>query len=170
MFKEGGGEVPYQVTVTLTSTVLRNQDTGDEEDTTGMLPRDKGLQALAELRHSKWFTAMAANLNSCVESIRIMKDKAQREMVWGCLGSWALEILVERCLFSAERNLSPSSSLMRVLEAVASGLLMNDGRGIKDPCEREDICVFSHLSTQMREDVTRKAQEEIRNVHFRWVY
>lgn len=157
--------------MTLTSTVLRNQDKGEEEeeDSTGMLPRDKGLQALAELRHSKWFTAMAANLNSCVESIRIMKDKAQREMVWGCLGSWALEILVERCLFSAGRNLSPSSSLMRVLEAVASGLLMNDGRGIKDPCEREDICVFSHLSTQMREDLTRKAQEEIRNVHFRWV-
>ena len=64
------------------------EDTVEAEDSTGLLPRDKGLKALAELRHSKWFTAMAANLSSCVESIRIMKDKAQREMVWGCLGGW----------------------------------------------------------------------------------
>merc|ERR1711981_1103401 len=99
-----------------------------------------------------------------------MRDKAQREPVWGCLGSWALEILVERALFSAGRNLSPSSSLMRILEVVASGALMSDGMGIKDPCEREDICVFNHLSEQMREDVTRKAQEEIRNVHFRKIH
>jgi hypothetical protein len=125
--------------------------------------------ALAELRHSKWFTAMAANLSSCVESIRIMRDKAQRDPKWGYLGGWALEILVERALFSAGRNLSLSSALMRILEVVASGLLLADGTGIKDPCEREETSVFRHLTDQMKEDVTRQAQVEIRNTHFRSV-
>ena len=158
------------MTVTLTSTLLRNKDEEEGgEVTRGLLPRDKGLMALAELRHSKWFTAMVANLSSCVESIRIMRGKAQRDPVWGCLGGWALEILVERALFSTGRNLSLSSAPMRILEVVASGLLLADGTGIKDPCEREDTCVFSHLTDQMKEDVTRHAQVELRNTHFRSV-
>ena len=158
------------MTVTLTSTLLRNQDVEEGgEVPTGLLPKDKGLMALAELRHSKWFTAMAANLSSCVESIRIMRDKAQRDPKWGCLGGWALEILVERALISAGRNLSPSSALMRILEVAASGLLLADGTGIKDPCERAETCVFSHLTDQMKEDVTRQAQVELRNTHFRSV-
>ena len=158
------------MTVTLTSTLLRNEDVEEGgEVPTGLLPKDKGLMALAELRHSKWFTAMAANHSSCVESIRIMRDKAQRDPKWGYLGGWSLEILVERALFSAGRNLSPSSALMRILEVVASGLLLADGTGLKDPCEREETCVFRHLTDQMKEDVTRQAQVEIRNAHFRSV-
>jgi len=167
----GEAEVPYQVTITLTSTALRNIEAGDGEDVTpGLLPREKGLMALAELRHSKWFTAMAANLSSCVESIRIMRDLAQREPAWNSLGGWALELLVERALYSAGMNLSPSRALMRILEVVAGGLLMADGPGMKDPCEREEICVFSHLTDQMREDVTRQAQLDIRNAHYRKIH
>jgi len=165
----GEAEVPYQVTVSLTSTVLRNTEEGDVV-TPGLLPRDKGLLALAELRHSKWFTAMASNLSSCVESIRILKDLAQREPAWASLGGWALELLVERALYSAGMNLSPSRALMRILEVVAGGILMVDGPGIKDPCEREETCVFSHLTDQMREDVTRQAQQDIRNVHYRKIH
>lgn len=162
----GDAEVPYQVTVTLTSTQLRKEEV-KEEATPGFLPKDKGLLALAELRHSKWFSAMPANLSSCVESIRIMRDKVQRDPVWSSLGGWAIELLVERALFSAGRNLSPSSALMRIMEVVASGLLMPDGQGIKDPCEREDTSVFSHMTLQMREDVTKQAQLDLRNIHYR---
>ena len=74
------------MTVTLTSALLRNQGMADDDEAApGLLPKDKGLIALAELRHSKWFTAVAANLSSCVESIRILRDKAQRDLAWGCL-------------------------------------------------------------------------------------
>ena len=154
------------MTVTLTSTLLRKEEV-KEEATPSLLPKDKGLLALAELRHSKWFSAMAANLSSCVESIRIMRDKVQRDPVWSSLGGWAIELLVERALFSAGRNLSPSSALMRIMEVVASGLLMPDGQGIKDPCEREETSVFSHMTLQMKEDVTKQAQLELRNIHYR---
>jgi len=166
----GDAEVPYQVTVTLTSTLLRKEEEVKEEANPRTLPKDKGLLALAELRHSKWFSAMAANLSSCVESIRIMRDKVQRDTVWSSLGGWATELLVERALFSAGRNLSPSSALMRIMEVVASGLLMPDGQGIKDPCEREDTSVFSHMTLQMREDVTKQAQLDLRNIHYRKIH
>ena len=60
--------------------------------------------------------------------------------------------------------------LDRIMEGVSSGLLLSDGPGIKDPCEREDIDAFDHLSPQMREDVTKHAQTEIRNIHYRKIH
>merc|ERR1719233_853636 len=186
--EEGGTEVPYQVTVTLTSTILRSQGLTDQDktkeekdevknaggsmtcDAAGLLPRDKGMHALAELRHSKWFSAVAANLPSCVETVRMMRDKVQRDISWSGLTGWATELLVERALVSADRNLSPSSALMRVMEVVASGLLMPDGQGVQDPCEREEINVFNNLSLQIREDVTKQAQLDLRNIHFRNIH
>lgn len=73
-------------------------------------------------------------------------------------------------MFSADRKLSPSSSLMRVMEVVASGLLMPDGQGIQDPCEREETNVLNNLSLQVREDITKQAQLDLRNIHFRNIH
>merc|ERR1712025_648787 len=183
--EKGDSEVPYQVTVTLTSTVLRNQATGDikmkerkeeiregdeHEHVKDLLPSDKGIDALAELRHSKWFSAVAANLPSCVETIRMMRDKVQRDVSWSGLSGWATELLVERSIYSADRNLSPSSALKRVMEVVASGLLMPDGQGIQEPCEREETNVFDCMTRQMREDITKQAQLDLRNIHFRNIH
>ena len=80
------------ITVTLTSTLLRrnkeNDEDGNEEgesdngvaksedvikkedDPEDLLPLETGLKGLAELRRAKWFAAMAAPLPSCVEAIR----------------------------------------------------------------------------------------------------
>jgi len=181
--EKGDAEVPYQVTVTLTSTILRNQVTDDirmkegqekikdgDDHVKDLLPSDKGIFALAELRHSKWFSAVAANLPSCVETIRMMRDKVQRDISWSGLSGWATELLVERSIYSADRNLSPSSALKRVMEVVASGLLMPDGQGIQDPCEREETNVFDCLTRQMREDITKQAQVDLRNIHFRNIH
>ena len=80
------------------------------------LPKEKCLQALAELRHSKWFAVTAANMPSCVECIRIVKDLSNRDPAWTVLTDWAIELLVERALFTAWMPLNPAASLMRVLE------------------------------------------------------
>lgn len=90
----------------------------DEADS---LPSEKCLLALAELRHARWFSAMASNLPSCVECIRIMRDLCRREPSWSCLTDWSIELIVERALFSAWRPLNPAASLMRVME-VSSNL------------------------------------------------
>jgi hypothetical protein len=86
---------------------------------------------------------MVPNLSCCVESIRMLRGKVQRDQVWSSLGGWATELVVGRELFSAGRNLSPSSALMRIMEVVASGLLMPDGQGIKDQCDMGETSVFS---------------------------
>eukprot|EP00093_Oithona_nana_P010101 10101.XXX_52713_54495_1 [CDS] Oithona nana genome sequencing. len=138
----------------------------DEADS---LPSEKCLLALAELRHARWFSAMASNLPSCVECIRIMRDLCRREPSWSCLTDWSIELIVERALFSAWRPLNPAASLMRVMEVLASGILYEDG-SLKDPCERTDISPVSQLSLQEREDITKGAQEYLRLMHFRQIY
>jgi hypothetical protein len=58
-----------------------------------------------------------------------------------------------------------------LLQVIASGLLLSDGNGLKDPCEREDSDVSSLLMTiQEREDITRGSQRFLRLMHFRQIY
>lgn len=117
--------------VTFTSAALRktdeetegNGDDAKEEvteepqiDESNSLSTEKCLQALAELRHARWFAARASVLPSCVECIRIMRDLSRRDQVWACLSDWSVELLVERALYSAWRPLNPAASLMRVME------------------------------------------------------
>ena len=139
------------------------------------LPKDKCLRALAELRHSRWFASRCAPLPSCVECIRIMRDLSRRDPVWSCLSEWAIELLVERALYSAWRPLNPAASLMRVMEICASGALLdNEEReeSFKDPCEREESAAspLSNLTKQEAEDITKSAQYYLRLMHFRQIY
>ena len=103
-----------QVNVSLTSTSMTSVEAEETNDC--HLPVDRCLQALTELRHAKWFAVTAANLPSCVECIRIVKDLCLRDEAWRPMSSWAVELLVERALFSAWMPLNPAASLMRVME------------------------------------------------------
>ena len=80
------------------------------------LPKDSCLWALSEIRHAKWFDARAACLTSCVECIRVMKEMARREREWSVLNDWAIELLVQKAVETANWELTPSRSLMRVME------------------------------------------------------
>jgi len=139
------------------------------------LPKDKCLRALAELRHSRWFASRCSPLPSCVECIRIMRDLSRRDPVWSCLSEWAIELLVERALYSAWRPLNPAASLMRVMEIIASGALLdNEEReeSFKDPCERDESATspLNNLTKQESEDITKSAQYYLRLMHFRQIY
>ena len=119
--------LPYAVNVTLTCTKLRpnnaEQDKIEVVLPKDALPKDRCVDALAELRHSKWFTSMAMGVPNCVECIRILRDMARRDVKWQCLTDWTIELIVERTLTTAMEPLSPSKALMRVFE-VSTSLLM----------------------------------------------
>merc|ERR1712051_733953 len=143
-------ELPYAVNVTVTSTSLRQSKGLQEENNASVqdpLPKEKCLEALAELRHSKWFAVTAANMPSCVECIIIVKDLSNRDPAWTVLSDWAIELMVERALFTAWMPLNPAASLMRVMEDVTT-----------------------NMTVQQREDITHSAQRYLRLMHFRQIY
>jgi len=173
-------EPKVSVTITLTSPIMREQPqetTGDQQnqvpttkDPPDVLDKNKCLDALAELRHSKWFQARANCLQSCVLIMRILRELCQRVPIWAPLNTWALELLVERVLASAPGPLSPGDALRRVIEALASGILLPGGPGLMDPCEKDPTDATSILTPQEREDITSSAQHALRLMAFRQIH
>ncbi|XP_049871593.1 zinc finger RNA-binding protein isoform X2 [Pectinophora gossypiella] len=160
------------VVVSLTSAVMREPAEGGEvkRDDKDVLPRQKCLDALAALRHAKWFQARAASLQSCVIIIRILRDLCRRIPNWTPLNPYAMELLVSGVMQSAGAALSPGEALRRVMEAVAGGLLLEHGPGLRDPCEKELVDALGNMPPQKREDLTASAQQFLRQIAFRQIH
>ncbi|XP_050313597.1 zinc finger RNA-binding protein 2 isoform X2 [Anthonomus grandis grandis] len=159
------------VLVQLTSPVMREQAASGGTDR-DVLSRGKCLQALAALRHTKWFQARALGLHSCVILIRILRDLCVRVPTWSPLSSWAMELLAEKVISSTpgQAQLSPGDALRRVMEAVAGGLLLPGGPGLADPCEKDGPDASGALTAQQREDLTCSSQYALRLISFRQMY
>ncbi|XP_053693619.1 zinc finger RNA-binding protein isoform X1 [Sabethes cyaneus] len=163
------------VKISLTSPLLREDAnstaTTDQvaPSTEDLLPREPCLQALAALRHAKWFQARATGLQSCVMIMRIMRDLCQRIPIWGHISQWAMELLIEKVISSAGCPLTPGECIRRVMEAISSSLLIN-GPGVLDPCEKEHEDALAGLSKQQREDITVSAQMFLRFIAFRQIH
>ncbi|XP_067590315.1 zinc finger RNA-binding protein 2 isoform X5 [Pseudorca crassidens] len=170
-------EPRIQVTVSITSPLMREDPSADREGTAApppdpgdVLSSEKCLQSLAALRHAKWFQARASGLQPCVIVIRVLRDLCQRVPTWGALPDWAMELLVEKALSSTKGPLSPGNAVRRVLECVASGTLLTDGPGLQDPCERDQMDALGSMTLQEREDITASAQHALRMLAFRQIH
>ncbi|KAJ8396593.1 hypothetical protein AAFF_G00016590 [Aldrovandia affinis] len=166
-----------EVTITLTSPTIREENARDGDVTSGLvkdpadvLDRQKCLDALAALRHAKWFQARANGLQSCVIIIRILRDLCQRVPTWAAFPSWAMELLVEKAISSASGPLSPGDALRRVFECISSGILLPGGPGLVDPCEKNSTDTLGAMSEQQREDITSSAQFALRLLAFRQIH
>ncbi|VCW68796.1 unnamed protein product [Gulo gulo] len=166
-------EPPLSLTIHLTSPVVREEmekvlagETLSVNDPPDVLDRQKCLAALASLRHAKWFQARANGLKSCVIVIRVLRDLCTRVPTWGPLRGWPLELLCEKSIGTANRPMGAGEALRRVLECLASGIVMPDGSGIYDPCEKEATDAIGHLDRQQREDITQSAQHALRLAAF----
>ncbi|KAK0052729.1 zinc finger RNA-binding protein-like isoform X2 [Biomphalaria pfeifferi] len=162
-------------TITLTSPIMREQnqpegETVNVKDPPDVLDRQKCLDALAALRHAKWFQARANGLPSCVIIIRILRDLCQRVPSWAPLNEWAMELLVEKCVSTGGINMAPGDSLRRVFECISSGIFLPGGPGLYDPCEKEAYDVTATLTNQQREDITALAQHALRLIAFRQIH
>ncbi|XP_051534404.1 zinc finger RNA-binding protein-like [Myxocyprinus asiaticus] len=170
-------EPKMQVTITLTSPVIREESTRDGDVTSSMvkdpadvLDRQKCLDALAALRHAKWFQARANGLQSCVIVIRILRDLCQRVPTWSAFPSWAMELLVEKAISSASGPMSPGDALRRVFECISSGILLSGAPGLIDPCEKNPTNTLAAMEEQQREDITSSAQFALRLLAFRQIH
>ncbi|XP_073510291.1 interleukin enhancer-binding factor 3 isoform X2 [Phyllobates terribilis] len=162
-------EPQLTLNIRLTSTLVREEveklsagETLSISDPPDVLDRQKCLAALASLRHAKWFQARANGLKSCVVVIRVLRDLCTRVPTWEPLRGWPLELLCEKAIGTANRPMGAGEAFRRVLECLSSGILMPDGPGLHDPCEKESTDALGHLERQQREDITHSAQHALR--------
>ncbi|XP_020372745.1 interleukin enhancer-binding factor 3 isoform X2 [Rhincodon typus] len=166
-------EEPLTLKIKLTSPVVREElekqaagETVTMSEPADVLDRQKCLTALASLRHAKWFQARANGLKSCVIVIRVLRDLCSRVPTWAPLKGWPLELICEKAIGTANRPLGAGEAMRRVLECLASGILMLDGPGIYDPCEKEATDAIGSLTRQQREDITQSSQHALRLAAF----
>ncbi|KAG8141785.1 hypothetical protein E2320_006464, partial [Naja naja] len=68
--------------------------------------------------------ARANGLKSCVIVLRILRDLCNRVPTWAPLKGWPLELLCEKAIGTCNRPLGAGEALRRVLECLASGILL----------------------------------------------
>jgi zinc finger RNA-binding protein len=81
-----------------------------------------------------------------------------------------MELLVEKVISSAAQPLSPGDALRRIMEALASGILLPGGPGLLDPCEKDPSDAAGNMLPQQREDITASAQHALRLIAFRQIH
>ncbi|XP_025050011.1 spermatid perinuclear RNA-binding protein isoform X7 [Alligator sinensis] len=130
--------------VVLTSPLIRDEAEKKDGDNVAMkdppdlLDRQKCLEALASLRHAKWFQP--------------------------------LELICEKSIGTCNRPLGAGEALRRVMECLASGILLPGGPGLYDPCERDPTEAMSYMTVQKREAITHSAQHALRLSAFGQIY
>uniref|UniRef100_A0A914C074 DZF domain-containing protein n=1 Tax=Acrobeloides nanus TaxID=290746 RepID=A0A914C074_9BILA len=157
--------------VTLTCVALRDPETGVTlENPADPLPKEPCLEALAQLRHAKWYQVKCAVLQSITVTMRIIRDISSRVTTWSPLTNWAMELLVEKTLSSIQVPLSPGDAVRRVFEVIASGVILTTNPVLLDPCEKDQIDILAGLTGQQREDITSSAQHALRLIAFNQLY
>uniref|UniRef100_A0A4W6C8Z1 Spermatid perinuclear RNA-binding protein n=1 Tax=Lates calcarifer TaxID=8187 RepID=A0A4W6C8Z1_LATCA len=159
--------------ITLTSPAMREDmedEEEEEEEDQGVLDRHRCLLALAALRHAKWFQARVNGLKSCVIVLRILRDMCNRHPVWEPLKGWPLELICEKAIATCNRPLGAGEALRRVMECLASGILLPGGPGLHDPCEKEPTNTLANMTDQQAEAITYSAQHALRLMAFGQIY
>ncbi|XP_018602028.1 spermatid perinuclear RNA-binding protein-like isoform X1 [Scleropages formosus] len=161
--------------ITLTSAQMRDGQSEDEallsaaemtEDPPDMLDQRWCLVALAKLRHTKWFQARVTGLQSCLIVLRVLRDLCNTVPAWEPLNGWPLELICEKAIATYTRPLGAGEALRRVIECVASGILLPGGPGLHDPCEKEPTNALSAMTETQAEAVTYCAQHSLRLLAF----
>uniref|UniRef100_A0A8D0AQW5 Spermatid perinuclear RNA-binding protein n=1 Tax=Sander lucioperca TaxID=283035 RepID=A0A8D0AQW5_SANLU len=178
-------EPKLTLTITLTSPAMREDEEEEEEEEMEngeegqveaeeeegeVLDRHRCLLALAALRHAKWFQARVNGLKSCVIVLRILRDMCNRHPVWEPLKGWPLELICEKAIATCNRPLGAGEALRRVMECLASGILLPGGPGLHDPCEKEPTNTLANMTDQQAEAITYRAQHALRLMAFGQIY
>ncbi|XP_057675641.1 spermatid perinuclear RNA-binding protein isoform X2 [Corythoichthys intestinalis] len=138
----------------------------EEEEEGEVLDRHRCLLALAALRHAKWFQARVNGLKSCVIVLRILRDMCNRQPAWEPLNGWPLELICEKAIATCNRPLGAGEALRRVMECLASGILLPGGPGLRDPCEKEPTNTLVNMTVEQAEAITYSAQHALRLMAF----
>uniref|UniRef100_A0A665TKF7 Spermatid perinuclear RNA-binding protein-like n=1 Tax=Echeneis naucrates TaxID=173247 RepID=A0A665TKF7_ECHNA len=132
--------------------------------------RDDHAHAVNKPRSVCPLQARVTDLKSCVVILRVLRDICNRLPVWQPLKGWPLELICEKAIATCNRPLGPGEALRRVMECIASGILLPGGPGVHDPCEREPTDVLSALSAQQADAITHSAQHALRLLAFGQLY
>uniref|UniRef100_A0A8C8CKM9 Spermatid perinuclear RNA-binding protein n=1 Tax=Oncorhynchus tshawytscha TaxID=74940 RepID=A0A8C8CKM9_ONCTS len=81
-----------------------------------------------------------------------------------------LELICEKAIATCNRPLGAGEALRRVMECLASGILLPGGPGLHDPCEKELTNTLTAMTDEEAEAITYSAQHALRLMAFGHIY
>ncbi|KAJ1142205.1 hypothetical protein NDU88_008532 [Pleurodeles waltl] len=161
---------PVTVTIRMASPLAKKYSEictgGILQSSNDVLDMQKCCAAFKCVRRTKWFQERAVELKSWVKVNHVFRYLCSSIPTWSPLGGWPFEVLSERVIATAGRPMGIGEALRRVLECLASGILMPDGPGLCDPCEKQAVDAVGHLDTIQKECITHTAQHAVRLLAF----
>uniref|UniRef100_A0A8C7IVE9 Spermatid perinuclear RNA-binding protein n=1 Tax=Oncorhynchus kisutch TaxID=8019 RepID=A0A8C7IVE9_ONCKI len=154
--------------VTLTSPQMREDSDTDEQGTT--ITSVSLLFLCLCVSFSLPTEARVNGLKSCVIILRILRDMCNRRPAWEPLKGWPLELICEKAIATCNRPLGAGEALRRVMECLASGILLPGGPGLHDPCEKELTNTLTAMTDEEAEAITYSAQHALRLMAFGHIY
>lgn len=162
----------YSCNITLSSVALRQQETTEDElkptkeTIPDNLPSEPCLNALASLRHTKFFQSKCIDVPGLVEVVLLLRDIASRIDTWRVIPLYVLELISYKAIVSHPLTLRVSDAFRRFFEVISTGQFMSPRAPLEDPCEKEQVNPLGHLTKQQRENVICSAQHGLRLIAF----
>jgi interleukin enhancer-binding factor 2 len=121
------------------------------------------VQAMAAIRHTRWFDENATH-SSIKVLVRLLKDLRSRFVGLEPLNPWIIDLLAHYCIMNnpTHQPLTLAPAYKRVLQILSAGFFLPGSVGILDPCEAGNVRVHTALTLEQQDQVCYTAQTLLR--------
>lgn len=166
--KEGSIQVTCRISLTCAKCRLHPFKAFNDKlppDPIGMLPRVKCEEMLRASRRARWFESKCYFHRHSEVTLKILRNLCRSEQAFQVIDDWLLQSLFYKVVCSPDSSsINLIGIFQRFFECLSSGILLPDGPGLYDPCEREPLDLRDQLTLQQKLNITTTAQKILREI------
>ncbi|KAF7633220.1 DZF domain-containing protein [Meloidogyne graminicola] len=166
------GGIPMSICVYFTCSNIRQWSPGDlnyysYNIPTNALPQQACLQALAEMRRTKFYQVKCTQYEWMNGVVKIVREFSNRIPAWSPLGDWIIILLVEKVfsLNQSEQQPGPSAALTSLFKAISDEIILAPGSKLFDPCEKIPTDVLASITSFERKQLFGSARYALRRIN-----
>uniref|UniRef100_A0A915LXT3 DZF domain-containing protein n=1 Tax=Meloidogyne javanica TaxID=6303 RepID=A0A915LXT3_MELJA len=164
--------IPMYICVSFTCSVIRQWSPGDLNYYSynipqNALPQDACLQALAEMRRTKFYQVKCTQYGWMAGVVKIVREFSNRIPAWSPLSDWVIILIVEKVFSSntSEQQPGPSGALKALFKAISEEIILSPGSNLLDPCEKLPTDVLVSITPLERQQLFASARYSLRQIN-----
>ncbi|XP_075261430.1 interleukin enhancer-binding factor 2 homolog [Convolutriloba macropyga] len=121
------------------------------------------VQAMAAIRHTRWFDENATH-SSIKVLVRLLKDLRSRFVGLEPMNPWIIDLIAHYCIMNnpSHQPLPLAAAYKRVLQILSAGFFLPGSLGMLDPCEAGNVRVHTAMTLEQQDQVCYTSQTLLR--------